>query len=113
MNNLDDLILLQTLIRIYKSCDSAHEISVMAKISGISKGLMVPEMLEKNIIETEEAIDMTTELIFCILSISTWQQKKREEAFKIMDSNKDIEYISNRLIELSKEEINEEPESTE
>ena len=45
MNNLDDLILLQTLIRIYKSCDSAHEISVMTKISGISKGLMVPEML--------------------------------------------------------------------
>ena len=113
MNNLDDLILLQTLIRIYKSCDSANEISVMTKISGISRGLMVPEMLEKNITETEEAIDMTTELIFCILSISTWQQKKREKVFRIMDSNEDIEYISNRLIELSKEEINEEPESIE
>ena len=110
---MDDLILLQTLIRIYKSCNSAHEISVMTKISGISKGLMVPEMLEKNIAETEEAIDMTTELIFCILNISTWQQKEREEAFRIMDSNEDIEYISNKLTQLSKEEINEKPESIE
>lgn len=113
MNNLDDLILLQTLIKIYKSCNDTHEISVMTKISGISKGLTTPEMLDKTITNIEEAIDMTTELIFCILSISTWQQKKREEAFRIMDSNEDIEFISNRLIELSKEEINEEPESTE
>ena len=108
-----DLILLQTLIKIYKTSNDAYDINVTTKISGIARGLIVPENLEKTTKGLEEVMEMTSELIFSMIGISIWQESKREKAFEIILSLDDIENISDKLIKLSKEKNNEEFESFE
>lgn len=106
-----DLVTLQTLIGIYKACNNAYELIVTEKVSYISQNVIVPEKIETTAKRLEEALDRTSELVFCMLSISTSEQTKREKSFEVMDSIENIEDITNKLIELSKEEnIDEESE---
>lgn len=98
-----DLILLQTLIKIYKASNDAYDINVTTKISGIARGLIVPENLEKTTKNLEEVMEMTSELIFSMIGISMWQDSKREKAFEIILSSSNIENISEKLIKISEE----------
>lgn len=98
-----DLILLQTLIKIYKASNDAYDINVTTKISGIARGLIVPENLEKTTKNLEEVMEMTSELIFSMIGISMWQDSKREKTFEIILSSNNIENISEKLIKISKE----------
>ena len=100
-----DLVTLQTLIGIYKACNNAYELIVTEKVSYISQNVIVPEKIETTAKHLEEALDRTSELIFCMLSISTLEQNKREKSFEILDSvTENIEDIANKLIKLSKKE---------
>lgn len=98
-----DLILLQTLIKIYKTSNDAYDINVTTKISGIARGLIVPENLEKTTKNLEEVMEMTSELIFSMIGISIWQESKREKVFEIILSSSNIENISEKLIKISEE----------
>ena len=98
-----DLTLLQTFIKIYKASNDAYDINVTTKISGIARGLIVPENLEKTTKNLEEVMEMTSELIFSMIGISMWQESKREKAFEIILSSNNIENISEKLIKISEE----------
>ena len=98
-----DLTLLQTFIKIYKVSNDAYDINVTTKISGIARGLIVPENLEKTTKSLEEVMEMTSELIFSMIGISMWQESKREKAFEIILSSNNIENISEKLIKISEE----------
>lgn len=116
MNNPFDNAI-ERLVRIYKNSKETHDITVMTKISGISKGLMVPEELEQTITKMETIMEISSGMVFFLVGIRPFEQKKKEKAFNTMESMEDCEAIVRELISIStsheKGEDNEEPESIE